>query len=686
MGWRDLTRWLVLLVALSAVGAGLTVAFSWWGYRALNVTLPTLFAERLEKIGLALEVASRAREMVLAEQEWFASGNEEYRARWREAAAALDRALVSLQGTVRTTQGQELLRSIADARARWWFGARDDAAREQLLAAAGEFEAFQRRRLGEEVAGALARLGGIVGRFALGVTVTGLLALGAVVAGAAVVSRALFVSELILLTTVNAVVVADRRGRVVAVNRAFEEMTGLRRRDVVGRPLAAVGPTGRLLEEALRTGEGKRDQKVSWHSSGGTSRCLAVDVLPWRDRRGRVVGGMAVVRDVTAQWERQRELAVQVEQLRELADRDGLTGLYNHRTFMEFLAQAVDEARAARRSLALLMIDLDHFKVYNDTLGHPQGDRLLVEFARVLAGCVRETDLVARYGGDEFTVMLAGADSTAAVEVAERIRGTVARYPFPGREVLPDGRLTVSIGLAFYPSSARTCADLVRRADAALYEAKRTARNRVEVYYSALEELRETLAGERGALITTVKSLLAVINARDRYTFHHSEQVVRYSTWIGRGLGLEGDPLRQLRVAALVHDLGKIQVDPAILTKPGPLTPAEWEQIRQHPIHGANILRPVPALASVIPAVLHHHERWDGKGYPDGLAGEQIPLPARIIAVADAFDAMTTDRPYRPALTEEGAARELRRGAGSQFDPAVVESFLKALEERGYRT
>jgi len=536
------------------------------------------------------------------------------------------------------------------------------------------------------VAGALARLGGIVGRFALGVTVTGLLALGAVAVGAAVLRRALLVSELILLTTVNAVVVADRRGRVVAVNRAFEEMTGLRRRDVAGRPLAALGPTGRLLDEALRTGEGRRDQKVTWRVPGGKERCLAVDVLPWRDRRGRVVGGMAVVRDVTAQWERQRELAVQVEQLRELADRDGLTGLYNHRTFMELLAQAVEEARAARRSLALLMIDLDHFKVYNDTLGHPRGDRLLEEFARVLAGCVRETDLVARYGGDEFTVMLGGADSTAAVEVAERIRETVARHPFPGREVLPDGRLTVSIGLAFYPSSARTCADLVRRADEALYEAKRTARNRVEVYYSALEELRETLAGERGALITTVKSLLAVINARDRYTFHHSEQVVRYSTWIGRGLGLEEGLLRELRVAALVHDLGKIQVDPAILTKPGPLTPAEWEQIRQHPIHGANILRPVPALAPVIPAVLHHHERWDGKGYPDGLAGEQIPLPARIIAVADAFDAMTSARPYRRPLTREQALEELRRGAGTQFDPALVELFLRLAGRDGVPT
>lgn len=183
-----------------------------------------------------------------------------------------------------------------------------------------------------------------------------------------------------------------------------------------------------------------------------------------------------------------------------------------------------------------------------------------------------------------------------------------------------------------------------------------------------------------------MKSLLAVINARDRYTFHHSEQVVRYSTWIGRAWGLEDGLLRQLRVAALVHDLGKIQVDPAVLNKPGPLTPEEWEQIRQHPIHGANILRPVPALASVIPAVLHHHERWDGKGYPQGLAGEQIPLPARIIAVADAFDAMLTERPYRPALTEEEALHELERGAGGQFDPEVVRAFLKVLEERGYRT
>lgn len=482
MGWRDVSRWLVLLVVLSAMGAGLTVGFSWWGYRALNMALPALFVERLDKIGLAFDAASRARDMVLAEQEWLGSGDERYRVRWQEAAAALDRALETVASTVRTTQGQELLRNIAACRARWQFGAGDEAVQERLLAATDEFVAFQRRRLGDDVAAAVARLGGALGRFALGVTVTGLLALGAVAAGAAVVRRALLVSHLILLTTVNAIVVADRRGRVVAVNRAFEEMTGLRARDLLGRPLAAVGSTGHLLEETLRSGEEKKDQKVTWHLPGGGERCLTVDLLPWRDDRGRVVGGMAVVRDVTVQWERQRELAARVDQLRELADRDGLTGLYNHRTFMERLAQAVEEARQAKRSLALLMIDLDYFKVYNDALGHPQGDRLLEEFARVLAECVRETDLVARYGGDEFTVMLAGADSTAAVEVAERIRQTVARHPFPGREVLPDGRLTVSIGLAFYPSSARTCADLVRRADAALYEAKRTARNRVEVY------------------------------------------------------------------------------------------------------------------------------------------------------------------------------------------------------------
>ena len=687
MNWRNPFRWLVLLVLIVLTGLSLSVGLSWWGYEALTESLPALFHGRTEKVSSAHGISLRVKDMIAAEQMWRAHSRDADRRLWEDAGAHIDEVLGNIRETVYTTRGRELMAKIANARAEWKFGAMDDEdARSDLMSAALEFSEFQERRLEEDLATITGRVGEVLRQFGLASFLAGILAVAAVVMGARVISRSLLTTYLVLKSTANTVVIGDPGGRVVAVNPAFEHMTGLRGGDLVGKPLSTIGPTGRMLAESLRTGESKREQLVTWHIDDDATRYLNVDLLPWQNKRGRIVGGMAVLRDVTAHWQKQKDLAAKVDHLHELASYDAMTGLLNHRAFLEQFIIAMERARSLYQPLALVMIDLDFFKIYNDTLGHLQGDQLLEEYAEVLRKCVRTNDLVGRYGGDEFIVALEGADSTTASEVAERIRDTVATHPFKGREVLPDGRLTVSVGVAFFPSSARTCKDLIRRADTALYEAKRSHRNHVELYFRAIDDLRRTLNGDGDQMVAKAKALLTAIHSRDRYTFHHTEQVIRYVTWIGWALELQEDSMRKLRVSAFLHDIGKNQVPREILVKSEPLTKADWDKIWQHPVAGADLIRPVGSLAEVVPAVLHHHERWDGKGYPHRLAGQDIPLFARIVSVADSFDAMLSNRPYRDALSKDVAQTELKRMAGSQLDPSVVEAFLDFCSSRASRS
>jgi diguanylate cyclase (GGDEF)-like protein/PAS domain S-box-containing protein len=562
----------VLLLSLLSVGS------AWWSYRSETQLLPQLFGQRLEKINLTFAIIENAKQMAEAERCLDGQLRTDCYELWRRAATQVDTNLGALWQLVQTRQGQDLLLVM------WQnleAGSVDPSWNPEhiahlLLANATAFASLQQQRISADAETAGADIAAVLRRITAAVVVIGGLILAVVVFCLVIVGRNLLTTHLVLTTTANSLLIANGRKRVVAVNPAFEKMAGIRAADIVGRPLESVGYTGRWLAEVLRTGEPHQDLKVRWPRGDGSVHYLSLDLFPWHDKRGRLRGGMAVVRDITAQWQKSQEMGSRVSQSKELAARDQLTDLFSHRTFMEKLTALIDRSRSMRQPLALLMIDLDHFKVYNDALGSTMGDQLLRECAQLLAACVRKNDLIGRYGGDEFVVALAGADNTIAAETAERIRDSVAYHPFPGREVLPGGRLTASVGVSFFPGSARTCLDLVRRADAALYEAKRTSRNRVELYFSALDELRKTLRNDNGTLITTVKSLLSVIHSQDRYTFHHSDLVVRYSTWIGKSLGWDSESLQQLRVAALVHDIGKIHVSPRILTKTHPLSKLEW--------------------------------------------------------------------------------------------------------------
>ncbi len=364
-----------------------------------------------------------------------------------------------------------------------------------------------------------------------------------------------------------------------------------------------------------------------------------------------------------------------------LARYDGLTGLANRRYFLEQLARAVETAARYDRPLALLIIDLDHFKDINDTFGHLAGDTLLREIANRLSIRLRSSDFPARYAGDELAVILPETNLPGAVALAERLRAATAATPFHTGEAKP-AWLTMSVGVAIYTPGS-TATDFLRAADSALYFAKHEGRNRVcgpDAAQAALsgttDDLAAILSGGNQAVI---EELAAAVDARVAQSAGQAALVASVAVALGTALGLAVDELDTLRSAALVHDIGEVAIAPDILGRPGPLGARELALVRAHPRRSYDLLAAVPAFQGALPQILHHHERWDGQGYPDGLVGEAIPLGARIIAVADAWIALTTNRPHRAALSVAAALTEIERGAGTQFDPAVVAALPEAV-------
>jgi diguanylate cyclase (GGDEF)-like protein/putative nucleotidyltransferase with HDIG domain len=367
--------------------------------------------------------------------------------------------------------------------------------------------------------------------------------------------------------------------------------------------------------------------------------------------------------------------------LRWIATHDDLTRIANHRGFQQLYLDMFTEAERVEQPLSLLMIDLDHFKRFNDAHGHTAGDKMLTESLDVMAGYLRMQDVIARFGGEEFVILLPGADMLHARQIAEWMRVNMEETYFLGEEVLPNSKLTVSIGVASYPEMTHSRTDLMELADRALRKAKRSGRNRVEVYSTVLDGLAHELEADEVTHIHYVKSLMITLQAKDRYTYEHSERVTDYSVKIAERMGFLEEKLQWIRYGAFLHDIGKIEIDREILTKPGRLSNEEYEAIKKHPVLGARIVEPLDFLREALPIILYHHERIDGRGYPEGLTGDEIPIEARIVGVADAYDAMTSCRPYRSERDDERAVQELVRCAGTQFDEQVVLAFVKVIEE-----
>ena len=362
-----------------------------------------------------------------------------------------------------------------------------------------------------------------------------------------------------------------------------------------------------------------------------------------------------------------------------LAQTDPLTGLGNHRHFQEQLQSKLESAEQTRLPLSVVLLDLDNFKQINDRYGHPAGDKVLAQVAARL----RDAGQAFRLGGDEFALVLPGHGEEAARRVGDKLVRDLG-----GAETEHGGAVSFSAGVATFPQHGIERAELVRVADIALYWAKGEGKNRVRVYrpdMPAMTQLQRLATDpDRTARLQAAAALAGAVDARDAYVGSHSHRVGEYAAAVAQRLKLPPDEIELIRLAGKLHDLGKLAIPEEILRKRGPLTPREREVLERHPQIGQNMLDPL-GIEPVASWVLHHHERWDGDGYPANLSGERIPMGARIIFAADSFDAMTSDRVYRSALSFDEATDELRRCAGTQFDPVVIAALLDELQAFGRR-
>lgn len=398
-----------------------------------------------------------------------------------------------------------------------------------------------------------------------------------------------------------------------------------------------------------------------------------------------------------------KELIKSNKKLSQMVLKDVQTGLYNHRYLAGIIEAEFYRAKRYNTSLSVVMIDVDYFKSINELYGHQFGDLVLRQLAQQIKKIVRRYDIVIRYGGEEFIIISPGADRGQALILAQRILDTISVYNFGNKKNTV--KLKITLAAVSYPEDkVANAMDLVKLADQVMAKAKEEGGNRVwssadkkkssrganqpiagkgvDVLKERIEKLNKQ-ANQN--LIESIFAFAKTIELKDHYTGEHVEKTVKYATNVAEALGLPRTQVEMVREAAILHDLGKIGISDQILTKKGGLTKAEFEEIKRHPKIAADILRPIHVLSALIPLILYHHERWDGKGYPHGLKGDEIPLGARIIAIADVYQALISNRPYRKAFPRAVALRMIKEGAGTQFDPKIVDKFLNVLkmEEQG---
>ncbi len=451
------------------------------------------------------------------------------------------------------------------------------------------------------------------------------------------------------------VITTNEAGLVTGMNQIAEALTGWTQEEAAGRPFTEVfplreegtgEPIGDITRKVLETGcvmEFAGNMELTCRS--GSVIPVADSAAPIRTEDGQIRGVVMVFRDVSG--ERDARKAIEY-----LSYHDSLTGLYNRRYLEKQMAEL---NREENLPISIIMGDVNGLKLTNDVFGHKAGDTLLQNVAMVLLQNGREGDFIARWGGDEFVVFMPRTELDAAEAFIRRIKETRISLEESG---LP---LSLSLGCARKGSEEENIESILREAEEYMYHQK-------------------LLDGKsyRNAIINT---LLATLYEKSNETEAHSTRLEQHCHAIGRKLQLTSRELDELSLLALLHDIGKVSIQHDILKKPGPLTPAEWEEMKRHSEIGYRIARATPELSVVADLILLHHERWDGEGYPRGLKKLEIPMACRILGVADAFDAMTNDRVYRKAMSWETAIEELEENAGTQFDPDVIGVFLTVLRE-----
>lgn len=445
------------------------------------------------------------------------------------------------------------------------------------------------------------------------------------------------------------VISTDNRGIVTFINLAAEEITGCT--GAIGK---SVNSVMKLVNEAtmepvsadpvktvLETG---RVVEFSNHTvlvcADGTEKDIEDCASPIKDDKGNLAGVVFIIRDVTEARKKQ-------QQIKYLGYHDSLTGLYNRSFFDEELKRLDTERNLP---ISIIIGDVNGLKLTNDAFGHAVGDQLLKDMADEIKKACRKEDIVARWGGDEFIVLLPRTDEKTAENICARIKENCASVK------MSDVNFSISLGYETKTSMAQITSDVVKSAENFMYRKK------------SVES-----TGTRGRIIYTILLTLYEKNPREEM---HSRRVSEICGSIGKAMGKSQREVSELQLIGLMHDIGKIAISDKILNKKGPLTPKEWSEMRRHPEIGYRILGSSNDMAYIADYVLKHHERLDGKGYPNGISGKEIPLESRILMIADSFDAMTTERPYRGKLSDEKAVQRLRDNSGTQFDSEIVEIFI----------
>ncbi|HEX3026821.1 MAG TPA: HD domain-containing phosphohydrolase [Clostridia bacterium] len=450
------------------------------------------------------------------------------------------------------------------------------------------------------------------------------------------------------------VIATDEKGNITLLNEQAEKLTGWEQKDATGKPFDEVfnmiseetrekreSPIPKVIKSGLILGLANHTALISKY---GAEYSIADSAAPIKDRHGIIKGVVIVFRDVTEEKKRQ-------EQISYISYHDSLTGLYNRRFFEEQLRE-IDTAE--NLPISIIMGDVNGLKVTNDAFGHAEGDRLLQRASDAIRAACRSDDIIARWGGDEFVVLLPKTEKSAAEDIVERIMEIEAQMKVGPINV------SVSFGCGVKKEESDNILKALKNAEDHMYENK----------------LSES-EGMKGNLINSILNTLYEKNPDE---VDHFNRVGDLSQKIGKALHLPKEDLSKLKSIGRFHDIGKIAVSNSILKKQGPLTPQEWDEIKRHPDIGYKILKSSRETVHLSEYVLSHHERYDGKGYPSGLKGEEIPLLSRIVSVADSFDAMTNDRSYRRALSATDALDELVKNKETQFDPTVVDAFVELLK------
>ncbi|MEO6908780.1 MAG: diguanylate cyclase [Abditibacteriaceae bacterium] len=363
------------------------------------------------------------------------------------------------------------------------------------------------------------------------------------------------------------------------------------------------------------------------------------------------------------------------QEARHRADRDGVTGLYNHRAIQDQLSALLRDSRQKGEPFAVLMMDLNDFKYFNDTYGHPVGDDVLRAVATQLEKINGDQNPVGRYGGDEFIILMPGQNHSQTIQTYQKLLAAMEEEHF---EVAPGVRIPInmSYGWSIFPDDGQSALDLITIADANLYRYKQRGEHEDET--SAVK--RRADSADKSTAFGVLDALITAIDNKDHYTRKHSDEVAHYALLIAEELGYSTESMRAVRISGLLHDVGKIAVPDDILRHPGKLSHADWEIMKGHPSFGALIVKDLPHLEEVITGIRFHHERWDGRGYPEGLTGANIPIMGRLLAVPDTYSALTTNRPYRKGHTPHEALLEIKRSILTQFDPLIAKTFLELMK------